>query len=347
MIAPSTPPLQLFDTWQLAQPAWLLLLIPALLAPPAIWIHRALSARRLARYAHPDQLERLAGKPRKRSDLARALLASLAIACLAGAMASPQSDPVEIDSERTGRDIVFLLDVSRSMLASDVAPTRLDRAKLWIQDLVAELRGDRFALVAFAGSASVRAPLTSDNLFFAQTLEELTPVSVDRGGTNIGDAIRKTMELVVPKREDRDAGAHTDIILITDGEDQQSLPVQAAQAAAQRGVRIISIGIGSTTGATIRTADGSPNTVSTRLDSKTLTQIAAASPANAYLEVGTGTLDLPKFYRDLIATAEQVSLEQTTMIQYKERFHWFLWPAFALIAAERILIPRRSRSTPW
>lgn len=343
----ASAPLQLVGTWQLAQPAWLLLLLAAVLAPPAVWILRALNNRRLARYADPEQLESLAGKPRRLVYIARGLTLSAALACLAIAMAQPQSDPVEIDSERTGRDVVFLLDVSRSMLASDVAPTRLDRAKLWIKDLVAELRGDRFALVAFAGSASVRAPLTSDNLFFSQTLDELTPASVDRGGTNIGDAIRKTMELVVPQRDDRDAAAFTDIILITDGEDQQSLPVQAAQAAAQRGVRVISIGIGSTTGATIRSSEGSPDTVSTRLDSQTLTQIAAASPANAYLEVGTGTLDLPKFYRDLIATAEQTALEQTTTIQYTERFHWFLWPAFALLAAERILLPRRTRSTPW
>jgi Ca-activated chloride channel homolog len=340
-------PLQLVGTWQLAQPAWLLLLVPAVLAPIAVWIQHAINARRLARYAHPNQLERLAGKPRKRAHIARAITIAAAIACLALAMAQPQSDPTEIDSQRTGRDVVFLLDASRSMLASDVAPTRLDRAKLWIKDLVAELRGDRFALVAFAGSASVRAPLTADNLFFSQALDELTPDTVDRGGTNIGDAIRKTMELVVPQRDDRDAGAYTDLILITDGEDQQSLPVQAAQAAAQRGVRIISIGIGSTTGATIRSAEGSRDTVSTKLDSTTLTQIAAASPANAYLEVGTGTLDLPKFYRDLIATAEQASLEQTTTIQYKERFYWFLWPALALLVSERILIPRRTRSTPW
>ncbi len=343
----SSTPLQLAGTWQLAHPAWLLLLAPALFAPPALWIVRALNNRRLARYAHPDQLEHLAGRPLRLVHIIRGLTLSAAIACLAIAMAQPQSDPVEIDSERTGRDVVFLLDVSRSMLASDVAPTRLDRAKLWIKDLVAELRGDRFALVAFAGSASVRSPLTSDNLFFTQTLDELTPASVDRGGTNIGDAIRKTMELVVPERDDRDAGAFTDLILITDGEDQESLPVQAAQAAAQRGVRIISIGIGSTTGATIRSSEGSPDTVSTRLDPTTLTRIAGASPANAYLEVGTGTLDLPRFYRDLIATAEQAALEQTTTIQYTERFYWFMWPAFALLAADRILIPRRTRSTPW
>ncbi|MEM9373268.1 MAG: VWA domain-containing protein [Planctomycetota bacterium] len=342
-----SPPLQLIGTWQLAEPAWLVLLIPALFALPAVWIMRASNTRRLARYAHADRLEHLAGKPRWLLPLARGLTLSAALTSLSVAMARPQSNPVEVDSERTGRDVVFLLDVSRSMLASDVAPTRLDRARLWIKDLVAELRGDRFALVAFAGSASVRAPLTSDNLFFSQVLGELTPESVDRGGTNIGDAIRKTMELVVPQRDDRDAGAFTDIVLITDGEDQQSLPVQAAQAAAQRGVRIIAIGIGSKTGATIRSSEGSRETVSTRLDSQTLTQIAAASPANAYLEVGTGTLDLPRFYRDLIATAEQTALEQVTTIQYTERFHWFLWPAFALLAAERILIPARTRSTPW
>lgn len=332
-------------TWQLAQPVWLSLLAVAVLLPLILGIGGRIRERRMRRFAEARQLDQLVGPRRRWTPLARAAIAVAAAVMLAVSLAQPQSDPTEIDTERSGRDVIFLLDVSRSMLATDVRPNRLERAKLWIRDLVAELQGDRFALVAFAGSASVRAPLSTDPLFFDQVLDELNPRSVDRGGTNIGDAIRKTMDMVVPEREDEAERAYTDIILITDGEDQESLPVEAAAAAAERGVRIIALGIGSTSGTVIET--DSSERVETRLDSETLADIARATPGGAYLEVGTDTLDLPKLYRDLIASAEQTTLDQTTALQYTERFPIFLWPAFVLILAERIILPTGTRRSTW
>lgn len=336
-------PIHLAGTWRLAEPGWLLLGCAAVVLPLVVLWARSRRERRLGRFAVRARLDELIGPQRRWNAAARAGVAGLACLMLAAGLARPQSNPREVESERTGRDVIFLLDVSRSMLATDVAPNRLERAKLWIGDLVAQLRGDRFALVAFAGSASVRSPLTSDRLFFRMTLDELTPDSVSRGGTNIGDAIRKTLELVIPPAADGDAGGFRDIILITDGEDQGSLPVEAARAAAQRGVRIIALGIGSPQGAEIKTSDGSGRTVRTRLDSATLADIAAATPGGAYLEVGAGTVDLAELYSDLIATAPQGTLESGTTVRYTERFAWFLWPALALLFAERILIPQGLR----
>ncbi|MFK7883990.1 MAG: VWA domain-containing protein [Phycisphaerales bacterium] len=343
----NSTPIQLIGTWQLARPEWLIVLVGFVIAPAVVLLAYQLRNRRQLKFANEKSLQELAGPKRIWPVILRSLVVAITCFTLAIALSQPQSDPIEIETDQSGRDVIFLLDVSRSMLATDVRPNRLERSKLWIQDLVAELKGDRFALVAFAGSASVRAPLSNDPLFFSKAIDELTPDTVDRGGTNIGDAIRKTMDLVVPKRDDESARSYTDLILITDGEDQESLPVEAAAAAAERGVRIIALGIGSTSGTTIRTPGGTTRTIETKLDSQTLAEIASATPGGAYLEVGTDTLDLPRLYRDLIASAEQATLGQASALQYTERFHWFLWPAFMLIIAERIVIPWGTRRSKW
>lgn len=339
--------LDLFGTWRLGDLAWLSLAGGVVLLPLLVWLGSVLRERRLRRFADPSQLDRLAGRRRRWPTVARGVVSTLACLLLAVTLARPQSDPKDIESQQNGRDVIFLLDVSRSMLATDVAPDRLDRAKLWINDLVSELQGDRFALVAFAGSASVRAPLTNDRSFFRLALDELTPDTVARGGTNIGDAIRKTLEMVIPNTDDPDARGHQDIILITDGEDQDSLPIEAARAAAQRGVRIIALGIGSKEGVALD-ADGSVSRpVRTRLESSTLAEIAKATPGGAYIEVGTGTVDLAQLYRDLIASADQAALARVTARQYTERFPWFLWPAVVLLFLDRALIPASNRRLAW
>lgn len=342
-------PLELGGTWRLAEPVWLHVAWGAVVLPVLIvWFARR-RERRLAGFATPERLEDLVGRTRRWPMAARCVAAATACVLLAVGLARPQSDPEEIETERTGRSVIFLLDVSRSMLAEDVAPNRLERAKLWIDDLVGELRGDQFALVAFAGSSTVVSPLTSDRAFFRMALDEVTPDSVNRGGTNIGDAIRKTTELLVPPGADGAADAGRvlhDIILITDGEDQESLPIEAAQAAAQRGVRVIGIGIGSADGAVIGSARES-DAVRTRLESSTLRAIADATPGGVYLEVGTGTVDLARLYRDLIASADQESLERASIVRYTERFGWFLWPVLALLLLERAGIPMGARRSVW
>lgn len=339
-------PLELFGTWRLAAPAWLHLGWLAMVLPLVVaWgVRRRAAAVR--RFASDERLDELVGRSRLWPTAARAVAASAACLLLAVVMARPQSDPVEVESRQTGRSVVFLLDVSRSMLATDVAPTRLGRAKLWIGDLVSELRGDRFGLVAFAGTSTIACPLTADREFFRMALEEVTPDTVARGGTNIGDAIRKTTELLLPEAGSDSGRVLHDLVLITDGEDQESLPVEAARAAAQRGVRVIALGIGSKEGVSIE-ADGAGESVRTRLESGTLAEIARSTPGGVYLEVGTGTVDLARLYRDLIASAEQDELGTATSLKYTERFAWFLWPVVVLLLGERVLIPHSARRAAW
>jgi Ca-activated chloride channel homolog len=269
----------------------------------------------------------------------RAVKAAILVAAsvlVAFALARPQWDPQEETFQRTGRDVVFLVDVSRSMLAPDLAPSRLERAKLWIKDLVATLGNDRVGLVAFAGTAVVKCPLTVDTSFFRLALDAIGPDSVSRGGTFIGDAIRKTLDEVVGEDD-----AACDIILFTDGEDQESFPVEAAALAGKRGVRIIAIGLGSSAGEVVPGVTFEDRQVVSRLDAAGLAKVAAASAGGVYLNVGTGTIDLERVYADLAAPARKKQLEATKTVRYREGFQVFLGAALMLLFMEGFIGDRR------
>jgi Ca-activated chloride channel family protein len=331
--------------WRFANPAWLVGLwaLPILSTAMMAMSYRATRVQK--RIGDPELIESNLGRPRAWNAWLRTIVTVSAIGFVIVTVARPQSDPQEIEVETKGRDVVFLLDVSRSMLARDVAPNRLEKAKLWINDLVDELGGDRVALVAYAGSSSVVCPLTTDHLFFRLALEELNPQSVLMGGTNIGDALRRTGEIVFPQSSDQLNAGYRDLILISDGEDQESLPVQAAQQLSERGVRVIALGIGSDKGAMIRADRENPRsqTVRSRLESRTLREIAQATPGGVYLEVGTGTIDLAQLYTDLIGSAEQRSTDTATSIKYTERYPLFLSIGLILMAIDLLVIPTRSR----
>lgn len=346
-------PLEIPGLLRLGDPVWL---HAAWLAPAALllaWLAAGARARTLARLGDPALVREItrAAPPLRRA--LRALCVALALASLALALARPQHGERTREVERRGRDIVFIVDVSRSMLARDLAPNRLERAKIWINDLIDVSAGDRVGLIAFAGVPVIKSPLTHDRAFFRLALELLGPDSAPRGGTLIGDAIRKALDEVFELRETEQPTELTrtrDIILITDGEDQESFPVRAAELAAERGVRIIAIGVGdSVRGTPVPAPDsggyieygGEP--VLSRLDADTLAEIAAAAPGNAYLEVGTGEIDLARVYRDLIASAGTGVLGAAVISEYGERFFVFLALALVLLAAEGLVGEGRPR----
>ncbi len=319
------------------------LLVPVvLLLQWAAWRRRAA----LRRLGDAQLLRRLSPVGLKRRRLASAAMTTAAIACIVVAIARPRGSPIEQQTTASGRDVVFLVDVSRSMLASDVAPNRLERCKIWIKDVLGTLENDRVALVAFAGSASVKCPLTLDRAFFLMQLEDLSPRSVPRGGSMIGDAIRKTTNEVFAERSTR----HKDILLFTDGEDQESFPVQAAEIAAQRNIRIITIGIGSESSGSPVPADRErPNPefvthngqrVVSRLMPRALADVAAASSGGVFLNVGTGNINLDRVYADLAASApkEELVADKTTV--YQELFQAPLILAFILLGLEVLIRDR-------
>lgn len=315
--------------------------VVALAAALAVVLRR----RDLRRFASVAMLKEIAAGFSVRRGLLRALLVSIAALATAVALARPGWNPRPKEVQRVGRDVVFVVDVSRSMLADDLFPSRLERAKLAIGDALEAIQGDRVGLVAFAGAASVKCPLTVDYGFFRLALDELTPDSAPRGGTLIGDSIRAALDEVFDLSEER----HRDIVLITDGEDQESFPLEAAKRAGEAGVRIIAIGLGDETRGTpipILDAQGRRTTlkyngeeVLSKLDGDTLRQIAAASSGGVYLNVSTGNINLDEVYASLIRRAAKGAVDSATKTVYDELFQWFLGLALLALTAEALLSP--------
>ncbi len=273
----------------------------------------------------------------------QASLVILSLTAVIFALARPAWNRHDVVIKRSGRDVVFLLDVSRSMLAEDLVPNRLGQAKMAIMDTISQLQGDRVGLVAFAGNAVIKCPLTLDYGFFRMALDNISPDAVTRGGTMIGDALRTVLTEVF----DDQAKQYKDVILITDGEDHESFPVEAAKAAGEKGIRLIVIGLGDEKEGRripIRDAKGRKSflkykghEVWTKLDADSLRKMAKATPGGRYLPVATGTINLGEVYQQLIAKASKKELESSTHRQYEEKFQIFLVAAFLMLIIEMIL----------
>ncbi|MDP6981003.1 MAG: VWA domain-containing protein, partial [Myxococcota bacterium] len=257
--------------------------------------------------------------------------AFLVLACVFGvfALMRPQWGFEYIESPRASAELMVAIDVSRSMLAEDVAPNRLERAKSEIRDLLDYLHGDQVGLIAFAGRASVLAPMTPDFGFFRLVLDTLGPNSVGRGGTRLEEPIRKA---IAGFRASGDISRV--LVLITDGEDHDSFPLEAAKEAALRGIRIVAIGFGSESGSEIpitdretgaRTLlrDSNGDVVTTRLDGDTLREMALLTDG-VYVPAGLGALDLESIYDKHIRNLMRAEIDSEGRVVRSEGFQWFV-----------------------
>lgn len=307
----------------------------------------------LEKFAHVSILSRINTSVNKTKRIWKMILFLIACGFIILSLARP-GIPQPRTVKRTGRDVAFVIDVSKSMLAEDIAPNRLDRAKIAIIDCIEKLKGDRVALVAFAGTAVVKCPLTLDYDFFRIMMEDISIYSISRGGTKIGDAIRITVNDVFDDKEKR----FKDIILITDGEDDDSFPVKAAEAAGERGIRILAFGLGDEnegtripvtdetgrrTYMTYKDEEGNTQLVISRLDADTLRKMVNVTPGGGYLNVATGNFDLGEIYQDMIASAEKKELESTKTLLIEEQYQYFLLPGFILLIAEMLIGIRRRK----
>ena len=280
----------------------------------------------------------------------------LAIAALVLALARPAWNRQRQEVRETGRDVVFLLDVSRSMLAEDMHPNRLESAKSAILDCVDGLGGDHIGLVLFAGSAEVRCPLTTDYEYFRMALRQATPESVAAGGTMVNHAIERTAEkLLSPQKS-----GMQDIILITDGEDtgKDIDTAEAARALEKAGARLVIVGIGDRLRGSriaLESEGGEGRSfmrhdqreVWSRLHSEALRKLAESVPDGIYFEVGTGPFDLRKIYRQVMEHAQRNPSEVRRIERYRERFPLFLAIAIAaLLLSSGNLNSRRGRRGP-
>lgn len=327
-------------------------MLNALYALPLVVLLLAWGARQraaaLGRFAGPGMAEVLAPGRSWRRVLLKSILKTAALALLVLAAARPQFGSQLTKVHREGIDLVIALDTSLSMLAEDMKPNRLERAKQEIVDLIDGLKGDRVGIVAFAGEAFVLCPLTVDYnaaLMFTQTADVGI---VSRQGTAVDKAIETSLSLFKETTPSDKV-----IILVTDGESHDSNPLEVAREAAARGVRIYTIGIGNPAGELIplRGTDGSVEgykkdsageTVLTRLDEKTLREVARATGAQ-YLPATRDGLELKVLYRE-ISGLQRSAVEGEFVERKTDRFQWFLGAAFLLLFLET-LVTRRGPST--
>ncbi len=243
------------------------------------------------------------------------------------ALMRPQWGFEVVNAPRRSAELMVALDVSRSMLAEDAAPNRLERAKAEVRDLLEYLSGDQVGLIAFAGRAAVVTPMTPDFGFFRLVLDQVGPGSVGRGGTRLEEPVRKAIQGFKATGD-----VSRVLLLITDGEDHDSFPIEAAKDAAERGIRIIAIGFGSESGSEIpitdpktgaRTLlrDASGGIVQTRLDGDTLREMALLTDG-VYVPAGTGALDLESIYLEHIAGLMRAEVEDAEQVVRAEGFQW-------------------------
>ncbi len=240
----------------------------------------------------------------------KAAIVMAALALLVAALNRPVWNDRAAVVSRRGRDVMFVLDVSRSMLAEDVGESRLAAARKAILDCLDSSTGDRVSLMVFAGDAVMKCPLTHDYGFFTMVVEDASPGSVSRGGTMLGDAVRKAVDDAV-----RNGTAdRMDIVLLTDGDDHGNAPVEAARHAGSAGIRMLVVGVGSESGSPIpiENADGtseylehSGETVISRLNGRMLIDLAAKTPGGEYIHLTSDTSAIGKHYSSLVASAEK------------------------------------------
>ncbi len=271
-----------------------------------------------------------------------ALLLMALVALVLGA-ARPQRGAQYVTAKRTGRDLVIALDVSESMLAEDLKPNRLARARQEIAAILDHLRGDRIGLVAFAGAAFVQCPLTLDYSAARMFLDFMGPELISEPGTALAEAVR-----VGVRAFDAQSEGFRAMILISDGEDHQGNLEAAAREARKAGVRVFAIGIGSEAGEPIPQRDAAGkiqgykrdsegHVILTRLDAQALRTIAEAS-GGLYVSAGS-SLGLERVLGE-IETMERREMEGGLRLLYEERYHYFVWPALVLLLLE-LLIPLR------
>lgn len=247
--------------------------------------------------------------------------------------------------KRKGLDILVAVDVSKSMLAEDIKPNRLERAKLALADFVKHLKGDRIGLIAFSGSAFTQCPLTVDYSGFLLSVESLDINTIPKGGTSISSAIRQAMESY-----EGGLKKYKVLIIITDGEDHEGGPVKVAESAQKEGIKIFCIGIGTNEGELIPETDESGNkaflkdrsgaVVKSRLDEAALQKIALAT-GGSYVRANSKELGLELIYKEKLSQMEKRELESKMAKQYEERFQIPLLLAFLLLAVEFLISERK------
>ena len=321
-------------------------LIPAF----ALIFWQAARARRRGadRFGERELVAKLSRSVSRWRQNAKLMMILLALTCLGLAVARPQIGTHAVPVKAEGIDLVFALDTSLSMLAEDIKPNRLTRAKHEMSALMDKLRGDRVGIVIFSGASFIQCPLTFDYSAAKMFLESVNTNSISVPGTALESAIRTALRAF----ENSPPNSAKVIVVLTDGESHDGDALKAAEDAEKAGVKIYAIGIGSEKGELIplhdeqgnlsgykKDRDG--NVVMTKLDQLTLEKIAVLTNGQFY-HVSSGGIELEKIYGE-IANMAKTERETQLVMHYEEQYQYFVGAALLLLAAE-LLVSERKRS---
>jgi len=324
---------------------WALLLVPVLIALFVQSEHRGL--KRLQLFVSARLLPQLAATVNRRRRIIRFGLLLLGLALAIVSLAQPRWGYTFEDVKRKGLDLLVAVDTSRSMLSNDVQPSRLERVKLAIQDLIDELQGDRVGLIAFAGRAFLQAPLTIDYDAVIEAVNDLDTKTIPEGGTNISSAIT-----LATQSFGKSAMGNRAMIIFTDGEDLNGEAVKTAKTAADAGVRIFTIGVGTPQGSLIPVTgdngdtsfvkDSAGQVVKSKLDDKRLREVAEAT-GGFYVHLENGPRTMQQVQSEGLAKMQAAEMDVRLSRRPIERYEWPLGAALIALALS-ILIPERKRA---
>lgn len=323
---------------------WLLIAIPVLVI---IALVNLLWRKKVQqKFADSSLFKQLAPNTSTFKPIAKLVLVCLALAMLTIALVNPKMGNKLETVKREGVDLVFAIDVSKSMLAEDIAPNRLKKSQQLVSQIINNLAGDRIGIIAYAGSAFPQLPITTDYASGKMFLQALNTDMVSSQGTAITDAIK------LAKTYYNDAEqTNRVLVLVSDGEDHDSGDVSdIAEEAAKEGIKIITIGVGTEKGGPIPIKkngivqnykkDRSGETVITKLQPKTLQDISAEANG-AYID-GSNTKQAVDQILNLLRNMEKKEFESKQFADYKDQFQWFLGGALLLIFLNIFVLERRT-----
>ena len=317
---------------------WLLLVVPVMVIAFAILLR--LRKRNLSHFGNIEVVKSLLRDVSSWRVRTKFALFVTAFSALVLAAARPQFGAKLREEKREGVEMMFVVDVSNSMLAEDFSPNRLDRTRYAIDKLFASLNQDRVGVIVFAGEAKVQLPITTDYRMARNFAKRLSPSLVEVQGTDVSDAI-DLASLSFSQRE----GASRVMILITDGEAHDADALAAAERAAERGIRIFAIGIGSPQGAPIKIGgefikDENGEMVVSRLNEELLQKITEKGNG-AYIRASNAEFGLSEIVSE-IEKMEKSELSTLHFDEYNEQFYWILWVVLGLLLVESLLLDRRN-----
>jgi Ca-activated chloride channel homolog len=315
------------------------------------WYAARWRRRSVARFGDVPLMRRLSESVSRRARAIKMVLTLLSIACLVTALARPQFGTRVETVTRKGQDVMVAIDVSTSMLAEDIVPNRLAKAKHTVGSLIGRLRGDRVGLVAFAGEAFVQSPLTVDYAAAMMFLNAIEPDIIPVAGTDLGAAL----DVALRGFDDTDQDYRV-LVVMTDGEDHEAGIEEQVRRAKENGVRIFTVGFGSPEGVPIpqfdatgaRTGfkrDENGDVVTSRLDEATLRQIADAT-GGRYFRASASESELDDLIEE-IAAEEGRELEAREVTQFDEQYQIFLGMALAFLVLEVLVSDRRRVTSAW